>query len=166
MKFTELLLLACATFAGVSSMALAYDGVLAPRQVPAKTLPVPRDVSPELQKLIAAPYNPSWNVLWKTGEEWRAAANAQAAHVIPSLPAMQARLGVTVQLSTMSGVRVYVVTPNVIPPGHRDKVLIHIHGGCYELYPGESGTTEGIIMAGLGHYKVISVDYRMPPEGY
>ena len=32
--------------------------------------------------------------------------------------------------------------------------------------PGESGTTEGIIMAGDGHSKVISVDYRMPPEAY
>src|ERR1700730_16574400 len=157
MKFTELLLLACATFAGVSSMALAYDGVLAPRQVPAKTLPVPRDVSPELQKLIAAPYNPSWNVLWKTGEEWRAAANAQAAPVMPTLSAMRERLGVTVQRSTMNGVRVYVVTPEVMPPKHRDKLLIHIHGGCYELNRGESSTAEAVIMAGLGHYKVISV---------
>jgi monoterpene epsilon-lactone hydrolase len=166
MKFTKLLLLTCATFAGVSGIALAEDGALAPRQVPAKTLPVPSDVSTGLQKLIAAPYNPSWNVLWKTGEEWRAAANAQAAPVMPTLSAMRERLGVTVQRSTMNGVRVYVVTPEVMPPKHRDKLLIHIHGGCYELNPGESGTAEAVIMAGLGHYKVISVDYRMPPEGY
>jgi hypothetical protein len=26
--------------------------------------------------------------------------------------------------------------------------------------PGESGTGEAILMAGLGHFKVISVDYR------
>jgi monoterpene epsilon-lactone hydrolase len=58
------------------------------------------------------------------------------------------------------------VTPDVIPPEHRDKLLIHVHGGCYVLFPGESGTSEAIIMAGLGHFKVISVDYRMPPEGY
>jgi acetyl esterase/lipase len=166
MKFTKLLLLACATFAGATCIALADDGVLAPRQVPAKALPVPSDVSPELQKLIAAPYNSSWNVLWKTGEEWRAAANAQAARAIRTLPAMRERLGVKVQGSTMNGVRVYVLTPDIIPPQHRDKLLIHIHGGCYELSPGESGTTEAVIMAGLGHYKVISVDYRMPPEGY
>jgi acetyl esterase/lipase len=166
MKFTSLLVLACAAFAAVSGIALADDGSRAPRQVPAKTLPVPTDVSPQLQKLIAAPLNPSWNVLWTTGEQWRAAANAQAAKAMQTLPAMRERLGVTVQPSTINGVRVYVVTPNVIPPEHRDKVLIHIHGGCYELYPGESGTAEAVIMAGLGHYKVISVDYRMPPEGY
>jgi acetyl esterase/lipase len=41
-----------------------------------------------------------------------------------------------------------------------------VHGGCYVLFPGESGTTEGIMMAGFAHYKVISVDYRMPPVAY
>lgn len=45
-------------------------------------------------------------------------------------------------------------------------MLIHVHGGCYELSPGEAGTSEAIMMVGLGHFKVISVDYRMPPEAY
>ncbi|WP_233889877.1 alpha/beta hydrolase [Paraburkholderia flagellata] len=166
MKLTKFILLACAAFASVSGVALADDVALAPRQVPAKTVPVPGDVSPELQKLIAAPYNPNWNAQWTTGEAWRKAANIQAAAVMKNIPAMQARLGVTVQPTTIGGVRAYIVTPNDIPPEHRDKVLIHIHGGCYELYPGESGTTEAMIMAGLGHYRVISVDYRMPPEAY
>jgi acetyl esterase/lipase len=166
MKFTKFLLVACTAFAGVSGIALADEGALAPLQVPAKTLPVPTDVSPEMQKMIAAPPNPAWNVLWKTGEEWRAAANASADKVDKNIPAMLERLHVTLHAATMNGVRVFVVTPNAIPPEHRDKLLIHVHGGCYELFPGESGTTEAIIMAGLGHYKVISVDYRMPPEGY
>ena len=39
-----------------------------------------------------------------------------------------------------------------------------MHGGCYVSFPGESGTTEAILMAGFGHFKVISVDYRMPPD--
>lgn len=166
MKLTKFILLACAAFASVSGVALAENVALTPRQVPAKIVPVPGDVSPELQKLIAAPYNPNWNAQWTTGEAWRKAANIQAAAVMENVPAMQARLGVTVQPTTIGGVRAYIVTPNDIPPEHRDKVLIHVHGGCYELYPGESGTTEAMIMAGLGHYRVISVDYRMPPEAY
>ncbi|EDT42599.1 Alpha/beta hydrolase fold-3 domain protein [Burkholderia ambifaria MEX-5] len=79
---------------------------------------------------------------------------------------MRERLGVTVKHAVMNGVNVYVATPKGISPTHSDKVLIHIHGGCYELYPGESGTPEAIMMAGFGGYKVISVDYRMPPDGY
>ncbi|MEA3092209.1 MAG: hypothetical protein QOJ04_3551, partial [Caballeronia sp.] len=41
MKLTKFLLLACAAFASVSGAVLADAGPLAPRQVPAKTIPVP-----------------------------------------------------------------------------------------------------------------------------
>src|ERR1700676_3326519 len=160
------LALACTALAAAYGAPLTDDSAPAPLQVPAKSLPVPADVSPELQKIIAAPRNSAWSVLWKTGEEWRAAANAQAAKTVQALPAMRQRLHVTVQPGTMDGVRIYVVTPEVIPPEHRDKLLIHVHGGCYVLFPGESGTGEAIMMAGFGRFKVISVDYRMPPEGY
>jgi monoterpene epsilon-lactone hydrolase len=166
MNIAKLLVMTCAALGAAHCAAQDSSGTFAPLQVPAKTLPVPADVSPELQKIIAAPRRPGWDVLWKTGEEWRAAANAQASKTMQTLPAMRERLHVTVQPSTIDGVRVYVVTPDVIPPGHRDKLLIHVHGGCYVLSPGEAGTSEAIMMAGLGHFKVISVDYRMPPEAY
>ena len=38
--------------------AMADDAALAPREVPAKSIPVPTDVSPGMQKFIAAPLNP------------------------------------------------------------------------------------------------------------
>ena len=79
---------------------------------------------------------------------------------------MLERLHVKSEASNIDGVRVHILTPDDIPTENKDKVLIHVHGGCYVLFPGESGTPEGIIMAGDGHYKVISVDYRMPPEAY
>jgi epsilon-lactone hydrolase len=43
-------------------------------------------------------------------------------------------------------------------------VLVHVHGGGYVLSPGEAGTGEGIMMAGTARMKVISIDYRMPPD--
>jgi acetyl esterase/lipase len=119
-----------------------------------------------MQKIIGAPRRDGWDVLWKTGEEWKVAADAQAASAVQALPAMRERLHVTVKPGTMNGVKIYTVTPDFIPAEHRDKVLIHVHGGCYVFFPGESGTAEAIMMAGLGHFKVISVDYRMPPEAY
>ncbi len=142
------------------------SGPLPELEVPARSLPVPADVSPEMQGIIAAPLNPVWNVLWKTGEEWRAAANVQAAKTVEELPPVRERLHVSVKPAVVAGVRVFIVTPALIVPEHRNTWLIHVHGGCYELFPGESGTGEAIQMAGLGHYRVISVDYRMPPEGY
>src|ERR1700756_407349 len=95
-----------------------------PLQVPAKSLPVPADGSPEMQKLIAAPRNPNWNHHWKTGEEWRKAADEQAAKGVQALPALRQRLHVSVRTDTISGVRVFIVTPDVIPPAHKDKLLI------------------------------------------
>ncbi|HEU5296817.1 MAG TPA: alpha/beta hydrolase, partial [Burkholderiaceae bacterium] len=47
-----------------------------------------------------------------------------------------------------------------------NRVLIQMHGGCYVLNPGEAGLPEAVMMAGFGGFKVISVDYRMPPEAY
>jgi acetyl esterase/lipase len=31
-------------------------------------------------------------------------------------------------------------------------------------FPGESGTVEAVYMAGFGRFKIMSVDYRMPPD--
>ena len=75
-RWTKLTLAALASvpLAGLSAATMAEDSPLAPRDVPAKSLPVPMDVSPGMQKFIAAPLNPDWNKLWKTGEEWRKAA--------------------------------------------------------------------------------------------
>ncbi len=166
MNIANLLGIAFLALASGHNLARVQDASLPPRQVPAKSLPVPTDVSPGMQAIIAAPLRADWDDLWKTGEEWRAAANTAAAKTIETLPAMRERLHVTVKPSTIHGVRVYIVTPDLISPEHRDKLLVHVHGGCYELFPGEAGTSEAIMMAGLGHFKVISVDYRMPPEAY
>ncbi len=147
--------------------ALAADAPLTPLQVPAKTLPVPTaDISPGMQTFIAAPLNPNWDKLWQTGAEARAFADAQAERVVKGIPAIRERLHVSVEPATMGGVKVFMVTPETIPPQHQNKVLIHVHGGCYVLFPGLSGTTEAMMMAAFGQYKVISVDYRMPPEAY
>jgi monoterpene epsilon-lactone hydrolase len=159
--------LAVAPIAAFAQGSTAPNPPLTPRQEPAKSIPVPyADISPQMQAFIAKPLNPDWNDQWKTGAEARAYANKQAAGVVPAIPGMLSRLHVTMTSATMGGVHVYVLTPDTIPPENKDKVLIHVHGGCYVLFPGESGTTEGIMMAGFAHYKVISVDYRMPPEAY
>ena len=166
MNVAKFVAVICTAAALVFVVARAEEGALAPLLVPAKTLPVPTDMSPAMQRIIAAPRNPIWNARWKTGEEWRKAANERAAGTLSSLRAMRERLHVTVRPESRGGVKVYLVTPDVISPEHRDKVLLHVHGGCYVFSPGESGTTEAVLMAGLGHFQVISIDYRMPPDGY
>jgi monoterpene epsilon-lactone hydrolase len=140
---------------------------LPPLEEGPKTLPVPTgEVSPEMQVIIANKPNPNANPLWKTGEEARVSADAAAQGAIRRIPDLLARLNLTMTAATMNGVRVHVITPKNIPAANKNRILIHVHGGCYVLQPGEAGAIEGILMAGLGHFKVISVDYRMPPEAY
>jgi monoterpene epsilon-lactone hydrolase len=63
-------------------------------------------------------------------------------------------------------VEAFIVTPETIAPENQNRVLIHMHGGCYVLNGGEAGLPEAMLMAAFGRFKVISVDYRMPPEAY
>ena len=136
----------------------------APRDLPARAIPVPDTVSPQMQKLIGAPLNPAWNVIPKTADEWNAQVNAFAAATLQTLPALRQELHVKVEPLTIDGVNAYMVTPENIPPENRNRLLVHVHGGCYVLSPGEAGTREAIFMAGFGRFKIISVDYRMPPD--
>jgi acetyl esterase/lipase len=150
----------CATQPTPQSTAPVAPGA---RQVPARVIPVPDTVSPQMQAIIAQPYNPTWNVVPKTAVEWNAIVAKAAAATVASLPEIRAQLGVTVQATTIDGVKAFIVTPKVIPARNRNRVLMHVHGGAYVLSPGEAATKEAIELAGFGGFKVISVDYRMPP---
>jgi acetyl esterase/lipase len=144
--------------------ALAQTAASGAREVPAKSVPVPDTVSPQMQKIIGAPLRSNWDIQPKTGDEWKPVADAGAAALMKNIPGMRERLHVTVEKTMIDGVRAFIVTPEVLAPENRDRLLIHVHGGCYVLNPGEAGLPEAIFMAGFGHFKVISVDYRMPPE--
>ena len=158
--------LAC--FAAAVALAATHAGAQSPapgaREVPAKTVAAPDTVSPQMQKLIAAPLTPTWNVIPTTVEEWKAQVNAGADATLRALPALREALHVKVEPMTIDGVKAYMVTPEVIPPENRNRLLVHVHGGCFVSFPGESGTGEAVYMAGFGRFKVISVDYRMPPD--
>jgi epsilon-lactone hydrolase len=150
---------AAVTFLGSSAISQGLD-------VPARNLPVPGTVSPQVQKLIAAPLRNGWNVLPKTGEEWKPIAEAGVAAALNILPGLRERMKVKVDSTTIDGVRAFIVTPETIALENRNRVLVHMHGGCYVLFPREAALPEAIMMAGFGGFKVISIDYRMPPEAY
>jgi acetyl esterase/lipase len=135
-----------------------------PRELPARTLPVPDTVSPETQRLVGGPLSGNWNSVPKTPEEWAAIGAGRGGG--GALPALREKLGVKSEPLTVNGVKAFMLTPATIPPENRNRLLLHVHGGCYMLQGGEAGTTEGVYMAGFGHYKVLSVDYRMPPAAF
>jgi monoterpene epsilon-lactone hydrolase len=146
--------------------AIAQSAPLAPREVPAKTIPVPNTVSPELQQIIAQPLRSGWNTPPTTAEGWKQLAESIRIGALPNVEAMRARLKVRVEPGTIAGVKIYNVTPEKISAENRDRVLVQIHGGCYVLNPAEAALPEAMLISAIGGFRVIAVDYRMPPEAY
>ncbi|CCE09206.1 Alpha/beta hydrolase fold-3 domain protein precursor [Bradyrhizobium sp. STM 3843] len=135
------------------------------RVAPQKTIGNPTDeVSPAMQAMIGAPYPPHFNADPKTPAEWKELIDRRAKLAISGIPAMKEKLGVKVEETKIAGVHCFVVTPNKIPSDNRRRLLVHVHGGGYVFGPGEAALPEAIMMAGFGGFKVISVDYRMPPD--
>ena len=135
------------------------------RQVPGRKIPVPSTVSDAFRTQVAAPYRtPDWDAHPKTSEDWNALVARLAETGAARLPALRDKLGVTLEATTLGGVKAYVLQPKTLPDAHKDTVIFAIHGGGYVYNPGEAGTLEGTLMAGFGGYKVIAIDYRMAPD--
>jgi acetyl esterase/lipase len=117
-----------------------------------------------MQAMIGAPFPPHFNADPKTPAEWKDLIDRRAKLSIANVPVMKEKLGVRVEETKIAGVHCFIVTPNKIPPENRRRLLVHVHGGGYVFGPGEAALPEAIMMAGFGGFKVISVDYRMPPD--
>ncbi|MHB2165695.1 alpha/beta hydrolase [Alsobacter sp. R-9] len=136
----------------------------AAREVPARILPVPGDLSSLMRQVVGAPLPAGWNSVPADAEGWRALAASTARGPHPILAEIRERLRVSVEPATLGGVPVFVSTPDDMPERQRRRVLLHLHGGGYVLFPGEIGAGEGMMMAGYARMRVVSVDYRMAPD--
>lgn len=152
-------------FATLEAAQNAANANAGPRTIPGRSVPVPVTASPELQALIAAPYRvPSWNADPKSAAEWKDLVNRIATAAAAAQVGMREKLGVTIEPTVIGGVKAFILAPKVIPAVNQNRLLVHVHGGGYVYFPGESGTGEAALMAAYGGFKVISVDYRMPPD--
>ena len=93
MKISSKVAFGLVVLVGLAGRGTHAQTTLAPREVPAKSIPVPLTVSPQMQAIIAAPLREGWDVLPKNGEEWHARATA-AATTLRLLPGMRERLHV------------------------------------------------------------------------
>ena len=130
----------------------------------AARFPAPATVSPEMAETVSAPAAALWLSKAKTEEEVRKLAKDYAAWAGPAARGLAASYGVEIKEGVLGGVRVFTLTPNNAALDTADKVVYYIHGGGYILGHGVSGIGEGVLMAALGGFKVVCVDYRMAPE--
>jgi acetyl esterase/lipase len=136
------------------------------RLAPARSLPTPAHVSPQLRSLIARSVPKNYNVWPKTAKEWAARQSASESRGAKIAADMATRLHVKISSRVMGGVAVFDVVPENVAPENRNRLLIHVHPGCYVLGGGLAATVEAMLMARFAGFRVLSVDYRMPPEAY
>jgi epsilon-lactone hydrolase len=154
-----------ADFAALEAAQNAANAKAGPRTVPGRSIPVPTTASEQLQASIAAPYRvPNWNANPKSAAEWKEVIAKAAAAGAPARKEAREKLGVTMEETVIGGVKAFILSPKVVPPANQNRLLVHVHGGGYVYNPGEAGTGEATLMAGYGGFRVISFDYRMPPD--
>lgn len=156
--------LALAGLPQVIRSAWARSAPLAGREVPARWLPLPGTISAALEPVVGAPLPAGWDAVPADAAAWRALQQASGAGPHPVLGEIKDKLKITVEPDVIGGVPVFVSTPQEMPAANRERLLMHLHGGAYVLFPGEIGAGEGMMMAGYGRFRVVSVDYRMAPD--
>lgn len=83
----------------------------------------------------------------------------------PMIEQQRARYAVTIEPQTIAGVYTEVFTPkDGVSHANNKRVLINLHGGGFVIGARTEGQLESIPLAGVGKFKVISVDYRQGPE--
>ena len=134
------------------------------RTIPARTLPTPSTVSPEMQKAIAPAWAGSTTPRVMTNQQWKAMIQKENEPEAKSVDPLLNQFHVTLEAKTIGGVPVYVVKPETVAEENRGRLLVHVHGGGYVVFGGKAATPEAILMAHYGQIEVISIDYRMPPD--
>jgi epsilon-lactone hydrolase len=156
-------LVTLALFAARLASLAAAEETKPPLRVPAREVPVPADVSPGLAKVIARPIPPI-TLMPNDAEGWKKLqrdADDGAAKVARAAAAL---LGAKVEAAEVGGVKCYRVTPKVVDPGKEERLLVHVHGGAFVFNSGLAATAEAVLLADACRMRVLSVDYRMPPD--
>lgn len=128
-----------------------------------REIPVPSTVSPQMRENVARAYPPDWLVKPLSLQEYARLNHEATRDSDAKILALAKSAGVTIQEGSLAGVRIFTVTPQVILPQNRDRLLIHVHGGGYVFFPGLVGAGEAIYMAHYGGIRCVSIDYRLAP---
>ncbi|QRM56361.1 alpha/beta hydrolase fold domain-containing protein [Sinorhizobium sp. BG8] len=100
----------------------------------------------------------------KSMEEWQASIKEQASKDDAAAIELAHTLNVRILEENIGGVTIHRLDPRRLTPDHKTHLFVYIHGGDFVRGKGIGGTIEGIGIAASAGIRVISIDYRMPPE--
>ena len=131
--------------------------------MPAKQIPIPNGVSPQLRNLIAQPVPPITTTP-TTDDEWRKLQREEDVEAAKISQAVAAFLGAKVEATSVGGVSCFHVTPKEVAAENKNRLIVHVHGGAFVFNAGIAGTGEAVLLADACKTPALSIDYRMPPE--
>lgn len=132
--------------------------------VPARDIPVPTGISDKAKSILAMsrPQMPPYPPV-EDKEAWRRMVAGMNAGMIPVLEGRVGKVDAEVIDRDISGVKIYCIRPRSVAPDDR-RVILDIHGGAYILGFGDACRAQATGVAADLQRKVISVDYRSPPD--
>lgn len=141
---------------------LQADGSI---QLPARVVPMPGSFSPEARKAFLD-YHARGGDPAFSGDIFAIRRTYDEKWAGPILVRWEQRFPVKTERKTIAGVTVDIVTPAAgVAPDKRDNILLNFHGGGFVLGNGGiGGRMEAVPVAGLGGYRVATIDYRQAPE--
>jgi acetyl esterase/lipase len=139
--------------------------------VPQREVPWPAAISAAAREsLIAMEMNKAWVTFKypdpKDKEAWRAFVKQVDAALIVAQPmyALAERPGIRSETRAMGSARVHISTPEKLSPYAEGRVYMEIHGGGLVFVEGEGCRRGSLFEAERLGVRVVSVDYRMPPD--
>jgi len=157
--FCRITLVLIALFA-LRVMAEDKNGAL---NVPAKEVPTPTTVSPQLAHFIATPIPPN-ETMPTTVEGWKALQKEADVEATQLSLAASAVVGTKIEPTKVAGVSCFWVTPKEVPAENKDRLIVHVHGGAFVFNGGVACTGEASLIADACKTPALSIDYRMPPD--
>jgi acetyl esterase/lipase len=136
--------------------------------VPARTIPVPKSVSPEAQAMLAQPSpfggggepDPSDKAAW---ERHAAERNAALTEMIAARFAAE-KDTVAISEHQLSNAVHYEITPRELAASDEHRAIFYVHGGGFTVGGGIAAAYSAAGMAAAAKLRTFSIDYRMPPS--
>ena len=132
-----------------------------------RTIPPPKGASEIFYKSIKSTSKPDPVPVMSTpdnAEAWKVfQKNRDSINALTALD-LARNIQVNIEELSMNGVTVRQVIPIEVDEVFAKTLFIHLHGGAYTFNTGMAGLIEAIVLADRLQIRVLSIDYRMPPD--
>jgi monoterpene epsilon-lactone hydrolase len=133
--------------------------------VPARTIPIPKSISPEAQAFLAAVprFSEGPKPALDDVEGWRDLAERSDAMVIATAHMHKTRWPADTVTHQLPNAKLYEIIPDNADSAKDGRAILYLHGGGFFMGGGEAAIVSALSLAGASRCRTYSLDYRMGP---